>query len=84
MKKHSVVKKLLTPGFEHILPIDSTSKIYSLSLLISSSLLSMNPKTSWPCRLRNLVIKNPEWQQHAMVFLQAGKVLDFSVKVERN
>ena len=68
MKKHSVVKKLLTPGFEQVLPINSTSKIYSLSLLISSSLITMNPKTSWPCRLRNLVLESPEWQWRAMGF----------------
>lgn len=80
MKKHSVVKKLLTPGFEHILPIDSTSKIYSLSLLISSSLLSMNPKMSWTCRLRNLVIKNPEWQQHAMGFPAGWQSIRFFCK----
>lgn len=68
MKKHSAVRKLLTPGFEQVLPINSTSKIFSLSLLISSSLITMNPKTSWPYRLRNLVEANPEWQQHAMGF----------------
>lgn len=68
MKRHATVKFLGVPGFEDILPVRSSNKLYSLAILLAASLKAHNPNTSWPKRLRLLLETRTSQQIHAMGF----------------
>lgn len=68
MKKPKTIKKLLVPGFEEILPLNSGNKIFIFSIVIVAMLRHHNPNTTLPARLKNLLKTRPDWQIKSMGF----------------
>lgn len=68
MKSPRTVKSLNVPGFERVLPIASSNKLYIFAVLLSAMLRAHNPKTSWPARLGDLLSTRTSWQLASMGF----------------
>ena len=68
MKPPKTVKSLNVSGFERFLPIASSNKLYVFAVLLSAVLKALNPKTSWPSRLGDLLSTRSSWQLEAMGF----------------
>lgn len=72
MKKPETIRNLATTNdyITSCLPIVPSGKLFEIVLLMINSLRMINPSTSWPARLGELLLELEDWQLIEMGFPQ--------------